>query len=381
MAIIDGEQYVSVNQPFADLYGFSRPDELAGESWEYCLAENERERFERKILPMCRADGQWRGRVAGRRRDDGIVSQELTIARLDDHFIYTAREIDSNGQAENELADCQRLLRRERELERYKTTIETVDDGVYALDEDLRFSFVNDRLCKMTEMSREDLVGTPVTELFEYDDEVAAAAEIRQRVLESDTSVGTIQGTLPTSDGERILEARYRLHPEPDGEYRGSIGVVRDVTEREERERQLERRRDELETLNQINELLLQIARDLFSSPTRTEIEQMVCDRLATSHLYQFAWIGAPDSVRQRIAPRASAGIDEGYVESITVTATETETGQGPGGRAFRTRTCTCVRTSARTRRSNLGVKRLWTVASNRLLRFRWLTVIRRTES
>jgi DUF438 domain-containing protein len=56
---------------------------------------------------------------------------------------------------------------------------------------------------------------------------------------------------------ERVLEARYRLHPEPDGEFLGSVGAVRDVTELKERERKLERQRDELLAQDRLTELLL----------------------------------------------------------------------------------------------------------------------------
>ena len=45
------------------------------------------------------------------------------------------------------------------------------------LDRDLRFSFVNERLCEMTGRSREEPIGTPVTALFSNDDEVDAADE------------------------------------------------------------------------------------------------------------------------------------------------------------------------------------------------------------
>jgi PAS domain S-box-containing protein len=452
MAVTDGDQHVTVNEPYAELYGFARPDELAGRSWTRRLAEDERPRLEREIIPACYEDGRWRGTVTGRRRDGVTVSQELSVASLDGkHFVCTVR-------------DSRERLERERELERYETIVETVDDGVYVLDGNLRFSFVNESLCEMTETPREDLVGTPVTELFAYEDEVAAAERIRQRAVESDTGIGTIQGTLVTSEGERTLEARYQLHPDSDDEYRGSIGVVRDVTDREERERELraarqfneelvenapfgmfrldealrityenpraeeiiglpddeessaaigadirelpsiaatgqsdlftrlrdgetiefefpfesiygkeayftgrgvplyrdgefdgallmatdiserrqherdlERQRDELETLDRINELLLEITCELFESPTREEIEQTVCDRLAASDLYRFAWTGEPEVEEHRIVPRTGAGIDDGYVEAVTVTTSDTETGRGPGGQAYRT--------------------------------------------
>jgi PAS domain S-box-containing protein len=338
MALVDGQEHISVNEPYADLYGFPRPAALDGTAWERRFAERERQRLREEVLPACRADGLWRGLIAGRRQESATFPQELSVARVSDGwFVCTAREAGDGVVTESD-----------RRMARYETIVETVDDGVYALDEGLRFTFVNDGLCEMTGLSRDSLLGMPATDLFAYDDEVEAAEEIRRRAVQSDDDIGTVQATLPTPDGERVLEARYRLHPGADGEYRGSVGIVRDVTDREDHERRLERQRDELETLNRINELLLTITRDLFASPTRDEIEQTVCERLAASELYQFAWIGEPETAGDRIVPRTSAGIDQGYVEAATVTTADADTGRGPGGRAIRTgdvQVCQDVRT------------------------------------
>lgn len=361
--------------------------------------------------------------------------------------------------------DITERRRRQHERERYETIIETVKDGVYILDDDLRFSFVNDALCETFGRSREELLGTSAIEFFVHDDERALADEMRERVVSGDTDIGSIEGEVATPDGEIVyLEARYRPYPDPDGEYRGSVGVIRDITERKEREqelraarrfneelvenapfgmfrldeelrityenpraeeiiglpdempssdaigvpfhelpsvvetgqaeqftrlqdgetvefefpfesiydkeayftgrsvplyrddgfdgailmatdiserrrqeRELEHQRDELETLNRINDLLLEITRELLGRSTREQIEHTVCDRLAASELYQFAWIGEPETDGDRLTARTSAGVDDGYVEAITVTADGTETGQGPSGRALRT--------------------------------------------
>ena len=226
---------------------------------------------------------------------------------------------------------------RERELERYESIVETVEDGVYALDEDLRFTFVNEGMCELTGRSREALLGTPVTELFVYDDEARVAGEIRRRVVERDTSTGTIQGTLPREDGERRLEARYRLSPDPDGEYRGSVGVVRDVTDRWERERELEHQRDELATLDGINELLLETVRELIRTNSREAVERTVCERLTDSALYEFAWVGERALDGDGIVPRVTAGDDRGYLDAVTVTTDGSGTDVGPVARAMGT--------------------------------------------
>lgn len=261
----------------------------------------------------------------GERIPHELRSVTHTDAVGDRYRVAVARDVTARAQ-------------REQELERYKTIVETVDDGVYALDERLQFDFVNDALCEMVGLSRETLLGTPVLELFTYEDEMALAREVRERALAGDTSTGTIEGTYERDDGETIYtEARFRLHPAPDDGFAGSVGVVRDVTDRRERERRLERQRDELDTLNRINGLLFEVVRELFESSSLQGIEQTVCERLVDSQFYQFAWIGEPAAGGRRLVPRASAGPDGDAVEPIAVTTGEGATGRGPVGLAFHT--------------------------------------------
>lgn len=223
-----------------------------------------------------------------------------------------------------------------RDLERYERIIETIDDGIYALDSDFRFSFVNQALCEMTDRSRTELLGTVATELLVDENELTIAEQIRERLAEQDTLTGTVRGTLETPDGDRQLEARYRLYPEPDEAFRGSIGVVRDVTGRDESEETLDRRANELTTLERINEVLLETVRELVQTSSREAVERTICQRLTESDLYQFAWVGEPELGGDQIVPRTSAGMDGGYLEDVTITQAEGIPGHGPGGEAVR---------------------------------------------
>lgn len=135
---------------------------------------------------------------------------------------------------------------------------------------------------------------------------------------------------------ERVLEARYRLHPEPDGEFLGSVGAVRDVTELKERERKLERQRDELLAQDRLTELLLQTTREVVQTLSREAVEQTVCEQLGESDRYRLAWIGEREVESNRVVPRVTAGESASAVDSRTFSVDEASD-QTPASRAINT--------------------------------------------
>ncbi|MBP2250474.1 signal transduction histidine kinase [Halarchaeum solikamskense] len=99
----------------------------------------------------------------------------------------------------------------------------------------------------------------------------------------------------------------------------------------------LDQQRD-IRRLNRINETLRITTQELVDKTDRDALEQAVCDRLTESAPYDAVWVGRYDPDAAVVTPSASAGFDDGYIESFEVTTDETELGKGPGGRAIKTR-------------------------------------------
>jgi len=122
-------------------------------------------------------------------------------------------------------------------------------------------------------------------------------------------------------------------------------GTTRSALDRVDRERTAQEHRDTLaertealERVQRINSIIRGITTDLIRASTREEIVQGVCDRFAAADVCRFAWIGARDPVTDEVVPEAWAGVEDGYLETVTVTADERPTGQGPTGRGVRSR-------------------------------------------
>jgi PAS domain S-box-containing protein len=139
---------------------------------------------------------------------------------------------------------------RRRETERYRTIVETVSDGIFVADADNRFRLVNDAYVDLVGYDREELIGSPTTIVADPDNEdVDGILETVERDLANDATDGkTYETTLRTASGESI-DVEWTVTPMPkDGDEPDRAVVVRDVTERNERERTLERQNERLDS-------------------------------------------------------------------------------------------------------------------------------------
>lgn len=114
--------------------------------------------------------------------------------------------------------------------------------------------------------------------------------------------------------------------------------TVETALDRAAADQQLEAQNTKLTRLNQINTIIREIDQGLVQADTREEIDRIVCDRLAASDRFEFAWIGEIEPGTDTVTPREWAGVDPGYLDALEITTDETETGRGPVGTALRTR-------------------------------------------
>jgi len=135
---------------------------------------------------------------------------------------------------------------REKTLRRYETILESLDDGVYAIRDDGTIVCVNERYAEMKGVDREDLLGTDIYEWVSDETAERALAE-RARMREEGRDVGTIEYEFEGVDGTSFpAEMRFgRVDPDREEEV-GRVGVIRDVSERKRRERELERQNERL---------------------------------------------------------------------------------------------------------------------------------------
>ena len=222
VAILDGDEYVYVDQTHVDMYGFDDKDQLLGNTWRKLYDDDEVERLEAEALSTLESGGSWVGTATGSRLDGTTFPTELSLTVIDDgRIVCTVRDVTDRRE-------------RERELRSFQRAVESARDGVAILDGD-EYEYVDRSHVDMYGFDDKDqLLGNTWQELYD-DDEVERLEAEAFPALESDGYWrGMVTGSRP--DGS-TFPAELSLTIVDDGRL---VCTVRDETERRKRERELE---------------------------------------------------------------------------------------------------------------------------------------------
>jgi diguanylate cyclase (GGDEF)-like protein/PAS domain S-box-containing protein len=105
VAVLDADRrHVFVNESFARLLGYDRPEELVGLEWEAVFPGDEIERMERRAVSTLREEGSWRGETVARTGAGDPVSLDLSLTRLEeDRLLCVARDLSEQREIQQRL--------------------------------------------------------------------------------------------------------------------------------------------------------------------------------------------------------------------------------------------------------------------------------------
>lgn len=217
------------------------------------------------------------------------------------------------------------LRAREREL---RAVIESSADPIAMQDVDGRYQVINEAMVETMDDDRDSIVGSTPDAVF--DERFATRLESHRRAVLDAERARVVEETVAGEPTEETVQLTFAPYHGPDGEVQGTVSIARDITE-------LERQRGELETLAEIQELVQESVRALTGATTSEAIKESVCERLADSEYYEFAWIGQRETSEREVTPTNWAGIADDYLEETTATVAAGDRGGGPAGEAYRT--------------------------------------------
>ena len=116
-------------------------------------------------------------------------------------------------------------------VEEYRQLVDAVGDGIYQLDAEGRFVAVNEVFTALAGYDREELLGSDLSLVL--DDPDVARIDAMVHTMRSHDLPGTpVDVPIETRTGDVIpCELRVSIYQE-DGEFAGTVGVLRDVSER-----------------------------------------------------------------------------------------------------------------------------------------------------
>jgi len=162
---------------------------------------------------------------------------------------FPIRDGDETGRVVGITVDVTERKRREKELKRYQTVFETVQDRVYVLDDDDRFWMVNDPFLGLIGYDRDAVVGEHVSLVFD-DDAVEGLGDTGPEPGGPGPGPArTLEVSITTADDRTVpCETDVAVLPGDEG-FRGTVSVLRDVSDRKRVEAQLQHERDRLSVL------------------------------------------------------------------------------------------------------------------------------------
>ena len=306
------------NRKFEEMLGYSHKEIKNLHVWDWDAQWTWEEILER----IARSDsGGALVETRHRRKDGVVIDVEISASRVEwrgqSLYYCVCRDFSERKQAEQALRESE---------ERFRVLVEQATDAFFVLDKKGRFVDVNHMACEILGYSPPELVGMSVVDVQqEFDQE--GVEELFSRV-ESGRAF-TAHAHARRKDGTcfpvEVRLSRYTIQGQ-----QLFLALVCDITERQTREREMER-------TNRLYAILSAVNRTILRVTTREDLFREIC-RITVEHVgFKVVWVGWHDPETHAIVPSASAGDQKEYLEGIRIYAEDRPEGRGPVGVCFQT--------------------------------------------
>jgi PAS domain S-box-containing protein len=296
-------EFVYVNRAYEDLYGYDR-DELVGDHWGLTYPDAEVAFARNEILPTVAEEGYWHGETTGLRADGTTFPEYHTVTKAD------------TGELICSVQDCSEEKQRQTDLIQFRTLVETLDDPVYVLDETGQFEYINDAFVEMVGYDRETVIGANPA-LIKSGEAVGRAETNLGRILSSGGPDSLrFEVEIQAAGGESIpCEDHMSVLPYEGDQFEGSVGILRDITERKRREKELQRQNERLEEFASV--VSHDLRNPLQVADGRVELLREECD---SDHIDDVAQaLDRMDTLIEDLLTLAREGDRVGELESVVL--------------------------------------------------------------
>lgn len=165
-----------------------------------------------------------------------------------DGFVINSRDVTARHE-------------REQQLRRYESVVDNIQQGTYVVGQNRRFEFVNDAVIRRTALTREDIVGRPLSSLSEFGliddramDRLSAAVD---RILDGESEAERVELDVDVRASVEVIEmnltplrengakanrptADGRIEAADERSVTGVVAISTDVTRRRQYQKRLE---------------------------------------------------------------------------------------------------------------------------------------------
>jgi PAS domain S-box-containing protein len=325
IAVQSEGKIVFSNSAGAQIIGAKSPEEVIGREIAKIIHPDRLEEAQERIKRM----------LSG---EQGLYPAENVYVRLDGTPVpvdVIATPITYQGRPAVQVIVTDIGKRKEAEQaireseQRYRELVENIDDIMYVTDGTGKMIFLNRALERISGYTRQELLQKNYMDLL--------TPESLRKVIElfktqkKGKDIGLFEISIVDKDGRvKVIEAREQMIREGDRIVQ-MRGLGRDITERKRAEERIYHLNRVLESIRNIDQLIVRVE-------DRDTLLTGACEILSEVSGYYFVWIGLASEEDKRVVPAAYWGFEDGYLEDITVTWDDAPTGQGPIGAAIRTR-------------------------------------------
>lgn len=238
LAIIDIDgQYVEINDTYANMHNTTVGD-LTGQHFSETLTAESEAALKQSLQDAESGDELSHSCIAQRASGERF-SKQLSLNVLEDGLtVAVARDASDKPDTTDYAVD---------DAPTHEELLHTVGDVLYAFDSQGNFSFVNKTFCEVMAVEPCDILGAHFSEITAKVDIPEAEAAFKNVASdETDTIQATYQKRIKTGDSD-WLPVETHMKRLPGDEFRGVVGVVRNVSQRKERSETLEQRTKELD--------------------------------------------------------------------------------------------------------------------------------------
>ncbi|WP_255171332.1 PAS domain S-box protein [Natrononativus amylolyticus] len=207
--------------------------------------------------------------------------------------------------------------RREQELERYVTILDAIGEPAYELDDNGQIVFVNEALAEYSGYEESELLGQHVSMVMGEEAITEVKSRIEALLKDEDKRNAKVEFDLmPKLGGSIPVETRFSLLTDDEGRSRGSAGMVWDISERKEREQNLETQVRMQETIAELGQRALE----------DVELDRLLADAseaVAGTLDNEYCKVLDLDSESDKLLLRQGVGWDDGLVGTATISAVE----------------------------------------------------------